>query len=924
MMQQGPWAKYGGQTPAPVVVGTPNPRIAVQDARAAEDQALQRQANDRAEAAARRADAVAARQVETAARQTETAARMAQAAMRLPTDKEKELRSATSEVSSLNRSLSGFNDDYLGMGSGIENTAQEYLNVGTPGQRDWWANFRSSDNLIRNELFGASLTAGEKSAYAATTITPDMSPEQARINITRRTEIARTGLKRYRDYLVESGYSDKAIDTLVGPALSERAMSADTRPGVVQFADEAPDKSANSYRLTAEQEAAFSALAQTGANEQQLEALARSFGAGADPENLRGIVEFYRDPSRRSIPTAVDYQKVDAIAPINPGDGGVGAAARGVGDSLTLGFLDELTAVPDALQRGVPYTDALDRQRGIAAYDIKEQFAPRVAGQIAGGLALPSFGATGAGQLARVGAGYGGVYGIGSSDGGLGQRLTGGATGAATGGLLGYGLGRAGQALADRGGGVPPPPTGGQELLAAARAAGVVDDAGIPLILPADAGGPLTRRMTAGVAQTPFGTGPITQAADRAQNAAGARLGQIAASEGLPLRQEQLGELAQNAAQGYIDDTGRAANRGYNRARAMARIDGTRIVRGDRALQNIDDQIAGLAETRNTDAPLISGLERLRSDIATGDSATPLSIDAIRRLRTSTRAEARSEGLRNTDYNRRAQTIIDDLSEDIASQLSPRAAAAFREADQAYAQRLDTIDDVMAEVIGPAGDRSAEAVARRLISLGRGDSARLNRFLNAVNPEEAGIVRGSLIQEAGRSLPGQQNAAGNGFSFSTFLSNWDNMPARTRNLLFRGENRDVVEALAIVAERARATSRYANTSGTAGASNASGFVTEGTRALSIGGAISSLGGTVILENLTGRLLGSQRFAQWIARAPKDPAQRGAWVRRLGVIASREPAIANDVLPLQQALQQTLEQLPARAAASQQTGQNPQE
>lgn len=594
----------------------------------------------------------------------------------------------------------------------------------------------------------------------------------------------------------------------------------------------------------------------------------------------------------------------------------------------TLGFSDEIAGVGGAIGNvltGGTAPEGYARSRDAERYRLDEQrrAAPvsSAVAELGGGLLLPSFGATGAGQLARLGAAYGGAYGVGSSDGGLGERLASGASGAAVGAGVGYGLGRLGQMAANRFGNRPPPPaTGAQDLIQAARTAGLVDEAGRPLVLPADVGGPMTRRMTAGVGQTPFGTGPIVQAAERAQGAAGARLGEIAQAEGAPLRQEQLGEAAQNAAQDYIDSTGQAAGRAYNRARAMARGDGTRMVRADRALQNIDEQISSLAETSNTDAPLISGLERLRADIANGDSATPLSIDAIRRLRTSTRAEARSEGLRNTDYNRRAQTIIDDLSEDIASQLSPRSAAAFREADQAYAERLNVIDDVMEEVIGSAGDRSAEAVAKRLVSMGRGDSARLSRFLNAVNPEEAGIVRGSLIQEIGRSTPGQQTAAGDAFSFSTFLSNWDQMPERTRNLLFRGESREIVDALAVVAERARATSRYANTSGTAGASNASALVSESGRALSIGAAISSLGGTVVLENLTGRLLGSRRFAQWLGRAPRDPAERGAWVRRLGVIAAREPAIANDIIPLQQALSQ----LPARAAASEQTGQNPQE
>lgn len=580
---------------------------------------------------------------------------------------------------------------------------------------------------------------------------------------------------------------------------------------------------------------------------------------------------------------------------------GFGAAALGLADTITFGGLDEIGSAAEAAfgsgsgSFADRYNARLRVNRGVIDQVRKDNGGAYLLGQVGGGLVLPTFGATGVRQLAGLGAGYGGAYGFGSSNGDLGDRVVGTGLGAATGGAGAAALAGLGGAIANRIGGPPPSGGAGRELVEAGQRQGVE-------VLPADVGGAMTRRFTAGAVQTPFGSGPIVRAADRAQEQAGARLGAIAQAEGAPLRQEAFGEVGQQAATGYIERSGQAARESYGAARDMAQ--GLRV-RAPQAVSNIDRQLAELAPTANTDATLITGLQRLRADLASEGDLSDLSIDSIRRLRTSTRAEAQSEGLRATDYQRRAGQVLNALSDDIYSHLrgGNRAAAdAFRAADRAYAERLATIDDVMEQVIGPNGDRSAEAVARRLSALARGDSARLGRFLNAVEPEEAGIIRGSLINEIGRANSGAQNAAGDAFSFNTFLSNWDKLPERSRNLLFRGEHRQAVEDLARLAEGARATRSYANTSGTAGATNSSRFVSEAGRLTSTGGALATFGGTAILENLTGRLLASQRFTQFLARPPRD---RSAAIRRLGAIASREPAIANDLLPIRNALQQSV-------------------
>lgn len=575
--------------------------------------------------------------------------------------------------------------------------------------------------------------------------------------------------------------------------------------------------------------------------------------------------------------------------------GTVDAAVRGIADTVTLGYADEIAAAGQTVFGGGTMAENLARERGIDRQDERVNPYARLGGQIAGGFALPTGAATGARGLARIGALYGAGYGSGSAEGSATDRLIGAGKGGVTGALVGGGLGAIGSRLGRGGGG---PDGGGNAVMQAGQALGVQP-------MAADVAGPLTGRLTAGVAQTVGGAGPIVRSAQRVQQGAGDALGRIAAAEGAPVRQEVLGETAQRAAQGYIDRSRQAGGAMYQEARDLA---GNARVQGRGAIEALDANLAELGQTASTSAPVISGLQRFRDDLAvTLENGTTgrrrLPVDAIRSLRTNIRAEAQTDALRATDYQRRANQVLDALSEDIASQLPPAARDAFRKADAAWAERLNVIDDVMSEVIGPQGDRSAERVAQRLQNMSRGDSARLRTFMNNINPEEAGVVRGSLIQELGRSSSGQQNAAGDAFSLSSFLTNYDKLPDRSRQLLFRGDSRQAIENLATLAEGSRNAARFANTSNTGGATNASNMIQNASAIAGWGSA----GASLVLENVTARMLASPAFARVLARPPAD---RGRFIRRAVEAGARDPAIQPDVTRLVQALEAS----PGRAAA----------
>lgn len=126
---------------------------------------------------------------------------------------------------------------------------------------------------------------------------------------------------------------------------------------------------------------------------------------------------------------------------------------RGVADMATFGYADEIAAKLDSIapswlsQTGkTNYEDALKAQRQID----KDASGFRTAGQVIGGL-VPTVGVVravdGASRLARAGAGaatgtiQGALYGSGSAEGDIGDRITGGLIGGGTGALLGGTIG---------------------------------------------------------------------------------------------------------------------------------------------------------------------------------------------------------------------------------------------------------------------------------------------------------------------------------------------------------------------------------------------------------------------------------------------------------------------------------------------------
>lgn len=596
--------------------------------------------------------------------------------------------------------------------------------------------------------------------------------------------------------------------------------------------------------------------------------------------------------------------------------------AAGALDTMTLGFADELAGLAGADTEEFRLKQELSAAANPTA---------SVVGQLAGGAVLPTralavgkgaaqaaFREALAGGVARAearqiakdaarkaiiaasakeGAAYGGAYGAGSAEGDLGDRAAAGAIGALAGGAGGAAVSTLGTKLVGRGGGAV-------ELTPQRQAAQAAERLGMDL-LPADAGGPMTRRATSVASQTIAGGQPIIKAAEKINDQAQGVRDRIASAVGEAFSPEAAGQRVIEGAKVYRNssrDEARVFYSGAEKATKDFKATPTK------ALDVLDRNIAELGETPGGAAGL-STLKGIREDLANGKTG----VAGIRNMRTALRDQFAATGLRGSDLERRTGQVVDAAAEDVANSLRDagkgEAARLFESGDRAWKARAKTIDTVLEPIIGKDGTKSGEKVVQTLMADLQSNNARAVKLLNTLPEAEQNNLRASIIGGLGRSTKGAQNAEGDAFSLSRFLTNWNEIGETAKRAYFGPEARAALNDLAKIAEVTKEAQGYLNRSNTGG-------VLGNLLTLSAGvGGIPSFVATVGAQYGVGRLLASPKFARWLARAPKTSLSGPAYVDRLSRIAAAEPAIATDILGLQQRLQQAFSaSTPTRLAA----------
>lgn len=584
----------------------------------------------------------------------------------------------------------------------------------------------------------------------------------------------------------------------------------------------------------------------------------------------------------------------------------------GFDKGLLLNLTDELRGGIGGLKSlatGNGFMSGYQRERDIErALQERSREQNGVVPELVGGLMTPA-GLASKANIARDAAIMGGLAGFGE-----GEGFPDSVSKAATGSLLGYGVGKgidvgapivANSAIGQRARKLLTPKSNvDAQQFAAAAERQELD------YLAADIPGATKSKFITSVMKSTLGGIPLSEAAGKISTKAREARDRIAGN---------VGEVGDNVT------AGQAVQRGME---AWEKQTGGRGGELYEAIPIKPDTLVDLSATRATLADLNNGITsndelaalvrdprmvQYQRALEKGD----LSWKDIKSFRTYIGEKAGRPTLQQDTSKDSLDALYGALSQDIeraAAAHSPEAAKAFARANNYWRGRQARISDVMTKLVGKAGDKSPEATfsqIERWASAKGGDFSSLSRAIRSLPDDEANTVRATIIDRLGDANPGAQGAANENFSPDVFLTQWSKLSDRAKGVLFQGEHRKALDDLATVFEGSKFARGFDNTSKTSIGVNATALVGTGLVSLPTAVALSALqfGG--------GKLLASPRFARWIVALGKkpNPSAQLAHINQLTAIARSEPIIANDIFTIQQRLADAFAQPQSLRAAA---------
>jgi hypothetical protein len=152
----------------------------------------------------------------------------------LPATVVESLTKDAEKLTTLESLMGSFNPAFAGnvVGGSVENTlgrlGGERIGLTTEGQASWWQQYDRLRNVVRNELFGAALTATEAQAFEAADITPNMDPQTVTTNLAEQAAIIRRALERKSRVWESQGFNPQAV--LEATSVGGRPAPAGTGP----------------------------------------------------------------------------------------------------------------------------------------------------------------------------------------------------------------------------------------------------------------------------------------------------------------------------------------------------------------------------------------------------------------------------------------------------------------------------------------------------------------------------------------------------------------------------------------------------------------------------------------------------------------------------------------------------------------------
>lgn len=323
--------------------------------------------------------------------------------------------------------------------------------------------------------------------------------------------------------------------------------------------------------------------------------------------------------------------------------------------------------------------------------------------------------------------------------------------------------------------------------------------------------------------------------------------------------------------------------------------------------RTITDLAQTMADAPETAKALTSPLFRTLQDSLARDLKTTGTVryETLKRFRSEIGAKLSSPAFYTDTNTAEIKALYGALSRDMleaANARGPAAVNAFREANGFFSQGIKRVEDIAARV-ADKGIQPEQAYSIVMRGAQNGPS-NLAAFRKIYNDDEWGMLASATLRRMGMAPAGGQNAAGEVFSPSTFLTNWNKLHPQSRALLADGDvgTLQAWNRLANIAGSMKDTQALANTSRTAGTAAfmsilgslgaAGGSMMAGAPGAAVG-ALGGAAGGMLATNVAARLMTNPAFARWLA-TPVGEAGVPAAIRRLSAVAASAPEIRSEI------------------------------
>lgn len=402
--------------------------------------------------------------------------------------------------------------------------------------------------------------------------------------------------------------------------------------------------------------------------------------------------------------------------------------------------------------------------------------------------------------------------------------------------------------------------------------------------------------------RVPGGAGRMKAAMDKSVEAASAKIAKIVGDVTPDDAGRALKIGGRTAGERYAETAARTYDEAYAQIEQTARrgVYAADLDKTAGLLAQLRGRLASAPATaRESVGPAMARIEALLSDIATNKERGGLSFAALRQARTALGEDLKTAGLMGVSGS--AQTPLSALYGALTEDMNRYATKwgggdAIRLADRYYRAAKFRTDDLLAGVIG------REDTAKVFEAATRADATTLRALRSAVTEDRWVPTAKATLDRLGRATPGQQNAAGDAWSFETFLTNYSKMPPPVKKTLF-GRLKGVgnldadIEAIARAAGDVRAAQRVlANPSGTAAtAANISAGTLFAYSLAYNQPAAAAMAAGAGAANIGARLMTSPRFIKFLSAATRMPVERiPSLLVRLADLAKAEPENADAI------------------------------